>query len=107
MLDTIGAEKAGPTPHVSPISLNLFSCCMPKKLTGPVVLIGAIFRARVVQLAAENNIKFIYSSATSNREQHYIHVCASYYILQPLDVACFARLKKAWREILPNWKPTK
>jgi len=62
----------------------------------PVVLIGdnlaSHFTERVLQLSAEQNIRFVCIPKNST------------HIAQPLDVAFYRPLKIAWRRTLDNWK---
>lgn len=67
-----------------------------KKLTGKKFLIGDNLSSHVsleaINLCLEHDINFIFLPANST------------HLTQPLDVAFFAPLKKAWCEILEKWK---
>ena len=67
-----------------------------KKLPGKKMLIGdnlsSHLSASIVEKCEENEIAFCFLPANST------------HLLQPLDVAFFSPLKKAWRTILENWK---
>ena len=62
----------------------------------PKVLIGDNLAAHlspaVMKLCKENNVRFIFLPENST------------HLLQPLDVAVFAPVKKEWRQVLCNWK---
>lgn len=68
-------------------------------LPGRKVLIGdnlsSHFNVKVLRLCEENDISFVCLPPNST------HIC------QPLDVAFFAPLKKAWRQVLLEYKPTR
>lgn len=63
---------------------------------GPFVLIGdnlsSHISQRVLSICKERNIRFVCLPPNTT------------HISQPLDVAFFAPMKKAWREILTQWK---
>lgn len=67
-----------------------------KKKEGVKVLIGdnlsSHFSSKVLELCQNFNIKFVCLPAKAT------------HILQPLDVAFYAPLKKYWRQILTEWK---
>lgn len=67
-----------------------------RKLQGPVVLIGdnlsSHLSLNVIKICEEKRIKFIFLPPNST------HIC------QPLDIAFFRPLKRAWRKILEGWK---
>ncbi|XP_034241768.1 uncharacterized protein LOC117645575 [Thrips palmi] len=67
-----------------------------RALDGPKVVIGdnvsSHFSKNVFELCAENDIKFVCLPPNAT------------HLLQPLDVAFFAPLKTAWRNILNEWK---
>ena len=67
-----------------------------RHLKGPKVLLGdnlsSHFSHTVLQLAAQHDIRFICLPPNST------------HLLQPLDVAFFAPMKKKWRKILYDWK---
>ena len=67
-----------------------------KKQPAPRVLIGdnlcSHLSYKVIQLCEQNDIKFGFLPASST------------HLTQPLDVAVFAPLKKAWRRVLDDWK---
>lgn len=67
-----------------------------KKLSGKKFLIGDNLSSHIsmeaINLCLEHNIHFIFLPPNST------------HLTQPLDVAFFAPLKKAWREILTKWK---
>lgn len=69
-----------------------------RNIPGKKILIGdnvsSHISVRVVQLCQENDIKLIFLPPNST------------HLLQPLDVAFFGPMKKAWRDILENWKST-
>ena len=73
----------------------LFLPCI-KGVPGRKVLIGdnlsSHFTKRVLQLAKDKEVDFCCLPPNST------------HLLQPLDVAFFAPLKKAWRKILDSWK---
>ena len=70
-----------------------------KNVPGRKVLIGdnlsSHFTKRALQLAQENGIDFCCLPPNST------------HLMQPLDVAFFAPLKRAWRNILDDWKSSK
>lgn len=70
-----------------------------KNEDGPVILIGdnlsSHISARVLQLCEQNNIRFVCLPPNTT------------HLTQPLDVAFFAPLKRAWRNILTKWKESK
>lgn len=62
----------------------------------PRVLIGDNLSSHItsetLQLCEENNIRFVFLPPNST------------HLLQPLDVAVYGPLKKAWRKVLSSWK---
>lgn len=69
-----------------------------KKIPGEKILIGdnvsSHVSVKVLKLCQDNNIKLLFLPPNST------------HLLQPLDVAFFAPLKKEWRKILEHWKST-
>lgn len=69
-----------------------------RRLEGKKILIGdnvsSHMSVRVLKLCQDNDIKVIFLPPNST------------HLLQPLDVAFFAPLKKEWRKILTHWKST-
>lgn len=67
-----------------------------RKLDGPKFLIGDNLSTHIsleaIQLCETYNIKFIFLPSNST------------HLLQPLDVATYAPLKRQWRSILNEWK---
>ena len=67
-----------------------------RRLDGKKCVIGdnlsSHISARTLRLCEENNIAFVFLPPNST------------HILQPLDVSYFGPMKKAWREILTEWK---
>ena len=67
-----------------------------RKLEGPKVVIGdnlsSHFNPEIVDICTENNIRFVMLPPNST------------HLTQPLDIAFFAPLKKAWRGILSEFK---
>ena len=75
-----------------------FKIAMPffRNKEGPKALIGDNLQSHlskdIVTACEENDIRFIFLPTNST------------HLTQPLDVAFFAPLKKAWRDILSKWK---
>jgi len=76
----------------------VFTVAIPylKKLDGPKVLIGDNLSSHLscdaIKMCADIGAKFVFLPANST------------HLTQPLDVAFFRLLKKAWRTILKEWK---
>lgn len=67
-----------------------------RRLDGTKIIIGDNLSAHIsfeaVQLCETNDIKFVFLPSNST------------HMLQPLDVAVYAPLKSAWRDVLATWK---
>lgn len=96
MLHIIEALQDGSTQKLFEEWFNKILLPYCRRLNGSKVIIGdnlsSHLTMNVIESCLENNIRFVLLPPNST------HIC------QPLDVAYFRPLKRAWRNILEEWK---
>ena len=94
---TYAATKSGWF-HSETFATWFTECFLPRanKQVGPKILLGdnlaSHFNPNVVELAAQHDIYFVMLPPNAT------------HIMQPLDVAVFASMKRGWRKILDDYK---
>ena len=94
---TYSATKSGWF-HSETFATWFTECFLPRanKQVGPKILLGdnlaSHFNPNVVELASQHDIYFVMMSPNAT------------HIMQPLDVAVFASMKRGWRKILDDYK---
>ncbi|GFO12954.1 pogo transposable element with krab domain [Plakobranchus ocellatus] len=96
MLATIGVKVDGLTVSALKTGSRTVLSTTLANLSGQKVLIGnnvsSHFSANVIQLAQQNEVKFICLPSNAT------------HLMQPLDVAFFGPMKRQWRGVLEAWK---